>query len=170
MVPFYTHAHLRPSYHSRLIRHNFLFQKSVIFFQMLSLWEQELVSSLYCLLHDIIGATPDKQDLAMRGCPPPGTDNLTKSIHFLVELILPSQITRSWNLWELCSKSGNQESSKSLTSRLREFGWPLDVAYASCANAAVSSERRRTWWLALQGYHSHPLLDLNFQKRSIYCY
>ena len=85
VVPFDTDAHLKPSCQSRLVRHNFLFQKCVTFFQLLSLWEPELGSSLYCLLHDIISATPDRFPL-------PGVDNLTQSIHFLVELILSSQI------------------------------------------------------------------------------
>lgn len=92
VVPFDTHAHLRASCQSRLVRQNFLFQKCVIFFQLLSLWEPELGSSLYCLLHDIISATPDKEDVEMRGFPLPGVDNLTQSIHFLVELIPSSQI------------------------------------------------------------------------------
>lgn len=106
---FYTHAHLGLSYGSRLIRHDFLFQKCVVFFQMVSLWEQELVSSLYYLLHDIIGATPDKQDMEMRGCALPRVDNLTNSIHFLVELILSSQITRSWNCGN-CAPGGTTRS------------------------------------------------------------
>lgn len=120
-----------------------------------------------CLLHDITGATPDKQEMVMRGCILPGKDNLTKSIYFLVKLILYSQITRSWNLWELCSNSGKQESSESLTYRLKEFGWPLEVVYASCVNAAFSLwAEEHDAWLCLATTHTHSWTST--YKRGVY--
>lgn len=120
-----------------------------------------------CLLHDITGAIPDKQDMVMRGYLLPGIDNLTKPIHFLVKLILSSQITRSWNRWELCSNSGKQESNESLTSRLKEFGWPLEVVYASCVNAAFSLwAEEYDAWLCLGTTHTHSWAST--YKRGVY--
>jgi hypothetical protein len=66
---------------------------------MLNLWEQETVSSLYCLLCDITGAIPDKPGMVIKVYPSQfDFEKLTKSVHFLVELIFSFQITNSWNV------------------------------------------------------------------------
>lgn len=72
---------------TRLIGHNFLPQKRVIFFPMPSRWEQELVSSLHCLPHELTGAPPDKGDREM-GCSLPGLITC-QPIHFLCVLTCP---------------------------------------------------------------------------------
>lgn len=59
---------------------------------MLSLWEQELVSSLDGILRDITRAIPDKQRMVIKGVAvtyPAKALITSQPVHFLFGLILP---------------------------------------------------------------------------------